>query len=123
MTTADWCVLAAALLPYAFTIAAKSQRGFDNARPREYLANLQGWRQRAHWAQLNGFEVFAPFAAAVLIAQQVGAEQTWINGMAIVFVLSRIAYGLCYIVDRATLRSLAWTLGLACIIGLFVVSA
>eukprot|EP01035_Chromulina_nebulosa_P035064 gene35064-47116_t len=42
-------------------------KDFDNAAPRVMLAKLDGWRQRANWAQLNGFEAFPPFAAAVII--------------------------------------------------------
>ena len=78
MSTAYWCVLAAALLPYAFTGLAKfsGPRRYDNHAPRDYLDKLDGWRKRAHWAQLNSFEAFAPFAAGVIIAQQSAVAQT-----------------------------------------------
>ncbi len=122
MTIAYWCILAAAVLPYLFTIAAKTQRNFTNRRPREYLDSLEGWRKRAYWAQLNGLEAFPPFAAAVLIAQQLYASQAAINALAMTFVATRVIYSLCYIFDRPTLRSLFWLTGLLCVIGLFVIS-
>src|SRR3546814_7254438 len=69
MTTALWCVLVAALLPFLFTGLAKASKRFDNAAPRDYFEQSTGWRKRAHWAQLNSFEAFPAFAAAVIIAQ------------------------------------------------------
>ena len=49
MTLAYWCVLAAILLPYAFTGFAKFQGGFglnENKNPREFLEKLGGARKR-----------------------------------------------------------------------------
>lgn len=123
MTIALWCVLAAALLPFPFALAAKWSRRFDNATPREYLEQAAGWRKRAHWAQLNSFEAFPPFAAAVLIAHVVAGPSAAADLLALVFVALRIAYGLCYIANRATLRSLVWLGAIACVIGLFIVAA
>lgn len=126
MTIAYWVLLAALLLPYAFTAYAKFQGGFgpkENHNPREFLARLEGARQRAHWAQLNSFEVTPAFAAALIVAHQVGvASQETINGLAIAFLVSRILYGICYIADWASLRSLVWFAGMACIVALFGVS-
>src|SRR3546814_3931797 len=56
MTTALWCVLVAALLPFLFTGLAKASKRFDNAAPRDYFEQSTGWRKRAHWAQLNRSE-------------------------------------------------------------------
>jgi uncharacterized MAPEG superfamily protein len=93
----------------------------DNARPREWLAGLEGWQKRANWAQENAHEAFPPFAAAVIIAHMTGnAEQATINLLALVFTAARILYGILYITDRSTLRSLAWLVGFLCVVGLFV---
>jgi len=78
---------------------------------------------RAHWAHLNSFEAFPPFAAAVLIAQQLGAAQGRIDLLAIAFVVLRVLYGICYLADQATLRSLVWAAGFACTVALFVIGA
>jgi uncharacterized MAPEG superfamily protein len=123
MTTAYWCVLIAALLPIFAVGLAKAQSGFDNKAPREWLGRLTGWRARAHAAHLNSFEAFAPFAAAVIIAHLAHAPQGRIDWLAMGFVAARIAYIGLYITDLAGLRSIAWTVAMGCVIGLFVVAA
>lgn len=127
MTLAHWCILIAAVLPYVWTVIAKRSPGaagrFDNAAPREYLSRVQGLAARANWAQLNAFEAFAPFAAAVLIAEKAGAGQAGIDTLAMAFVVARVGHGLCYLANRSLLRSLVWALGFACVIALFVLAA
>ena len=72
MTTAYWCVLIAALLPYAATLTAKiGGEKFDNRDPREWLSHQSGHRRRANAAQLNSFEAFPLFAAVLLVASVV----------------------------------------------------
>jgi uncharacterized MAPEG superfamily protein len=125
VTLAYWCVLVAALLPIVWAGVAKAgTRGYDNARPREFLGALQGWQARANWAQVNSYETFPPFAAGVIIAHATGnATQATIDTLAITFVIARVAYGLCYITDRSTLRSLVWLVGFGVTIGLFAAAA
>jgi uncharacterized MAPEG superfamily protein len=124
VTIAYWCVLAAALLPLLYTGIAKfSGPGFNNYKPRDFQASLSGYRQRAHWAHLNSLEAFPPFAAAVIIAEQLAAPQAWVDGLALAFIGCRLAYGALYIANQATWRSVVWAAGLGCVIGLFVVSA
>jgi uncharacterized MAPEG superfamily protein len=72
---------------------------------------------------LNAFEAFPLFAAAVIVAHLTQAEQSLIDRLAVAFVLCRAGYTLAYIYDRPTLRSLFWTGGLACVIGLFATGA
>jgi len=124
MTIAYWCVLVAICLPYPFSWIAKgSKRGFDNNKPRSWLAELEGRGARANWAQLNTFEALPGFIAAVIIAHLVGGPQFWIDLLAVNFVALRIAYGYFYIADKATVRSICWVLALACVVAMFVVSA
>lgn len=127
MTIALWCILIAALLPLAFTVIAKYGHEVGmrrlNRQPRVYQAELTGFRARAHWAHLNGIEAFPPFAAAVLVAQFVRAPQSWIDLLAVAFIVLRIVYGAFYLADKPPLRSLSWILGLACVVALFVVAA
>jgi uncharacterized MAPEG superfamily protein len=91
-------LMIAAAMPSIFTAIAKvgAFTPRDNRETRNWQAQLTGWRQRAHWAHLNSFEAFPPFAAA------------------------RVAYGACYIADVAALRSLVWFAGMGCIATLFV---
>ncbi len=122
MTIAYWCVFAAAVMPYIFTGIAKAGTGqrYDNQKPREFLESVSGYHQRAHWAQLNAFEAFPAFAAAVIIAQQLMLDQQTINIYALSFIGARIVYGICYLFGWAGMRSLFWFLGLACVLGLFI---
>jgi uncharacterized MAPEG superfamily protein len=124
MTTAFWCVLVAALLPLLWAGAAKAGgTRYNNAQPREFLGALTGWPARAHHAQQNSYEAFPPFAAAVIIAQLCSAPQTTVDSLALAFIGARMVYGLCYIADLSTFRSLVWLAGLSCVIGLFVTAA
>jgi uncharacterized MAPEG superfamily protein len=121
MTFAYWCVLLAALIPIVWVGAAKTGADdFDNSQPRIFMANLKGWRQRANWAQFNAYEAFPPFAAGVIIAHLVGVNQILINTLAGIFIVARILHGIMYIRDLGYMRSLVWTAGLFCIIGLFL---
>ncbi len=120
MTLAFWMVLVAALLPYVWVGVAKNSRRYDNRAPREYLEASTGYRKRALWAQHNAFEAFAPFAAGVIIAHIAGGDPAWIDRLAVIFVLSRVGHGLLYLADRSTLRSLVWMVGIATMVGLYI---
>ncbi|PIT38124.1 MAPEG family protein [Snodgrassella alvi] len=124
MTLAYWCVFIAMLLPWIAASYAKKSGGFsadDNHQPREFLARAEGKAARANAAQQNGYEIFAPFAAAVIIAHATGeAAQFTINFWSILFILSRIGYLYCYIQDKSFARSCIWGLGVVCIIALYI---
>lgn len=119
-TVAYWCVLFAALLPIGCAALAKwgmfrgsmSEGRFDNARPREWLARQSGWRARANAAQANSFEALPFFIGAVVIAHQLGANQTLLDLLALFFVLLRVLFIMMYVADLATVRSAIWTLAL-----------
>jgi uncharacterized MAPEG superfamily protein len=122
MTIAYWCVLIAAFLPILFTGVAKfSGKGFNNFAPRKFQDRLEGFRQRAHWAHLNSFEAFPPFAAAVIIAHQLGRSQATLDQLAMAFIAFRLIYGALYIADRASLRSVAWLAAVVCWVAMFFV--
>ncbi len=123
MTIALWCVLVAGLLHLPFAAAAKWSSRFDNHRPRDYLDQTIGWRKRAHWTQMNTLEAFPLFAAAVLIAHLIAGPSSTANTLALSFIGFRIAFGLCYILDKAALRSVMWFGGVLSVAGLFVVAA
>jgi uncharacterized MAPEG superfamily protein len=127
MTLAYWMILVAAMLPYIATAYSKFASGggktYDNRAPRALVDSLPAQRQRAYWAQLNGFEAFPPFAAGVIVAHLAGASQSWIDALATTFVALRVIYTLAYIHDKPTARSLIWAAALACVMGLFVTAA
>lgn len=123
MTTAYWMILVAGCLPYWPTLVSKWRRSYDNAAPRAGVDRLPPRQQRAYWAQLNAFEAFPLFAAAVIVAHLARAPQPWVDGLAVAFIGFRAAYTLAYIYDRDRLRSLVWAGGFLCVIGLFVAGA
>ena len=124
MTIALWCILAAGFIHMPFVGAAKFSGGrFDNNNPRDFLAGLDGWRKRANAVQLNSFESFPLFAAAVIVAQMLHADQARIDTFALSFIVLRVLYGVLYVANLATLRSIAWLGAQACVIALFVISA
>ena len=124
MTIAFWCVLVAGFLPYFGTLTAKiGGERFDNSNPRDWLDAQSGFRKRANAAQHNSFEAFPFFAAAVIIAHVAGAPQGRIDLFAVVFILARLFYIAFYVADMATLRSLAWFVGLVSVVALFLAVA
>ncbi|MGV3492870.1 MAG: MAPEG family protein [Ramlibacter sp.] len=127
-TVAYWCVLVAVLLPYACAWLAKSrgfgkprsQGGFDNDAPREWLARQQGWQARANAAQANSFEALPFFIGAVIIAHQLGAPQTRVDILALLFVTLRIIYIAMYVAGLGTARSIVWAVALLANVGIFL---
>ena len=125
-TVAYWCVLLAALLPLACAWLAKSrglgrprkQGGFDNHDPRAWLARQTDWQARANAAQANSFEALPFFIGAVIIAHQLGAVQTRVDILAVLFITLRIIYIAMYVAGFPTVRSAMWGLALAANIGI-----
>ena len=129
MTTAYWCVLVGALMPFVWTAIAKfggasKMSVAQNAAPREYLASLaEGHQKRANWAQMNSFEAFPMFAAAVIISTLAGNDQVTIDRLAMLWVAGRVAYGICYLADWSLMRSLMWSVGIGSVVALFVTAS
>ncbi len=124
MSLAYWCVLIAALLPYAFVGVAKFRPDYNNRNPRAWASKSNDYLvQRAYAAHLNAFEAFAPFAAGVVLAQLAGVAVSTINTLAAIFIAFRILHGLFYIADKPLLRSVAWMAGIACPLALILLAA
>ena len=124
MTIALWCVFLAGILPYAATLTAKvGASGFDNRDPRNWLARQEGFRKRANAAQMNAFEAFPFFAAAVITAHLLQGPQSPVDTLAMAFIGARALYFAFYLTDRDKLRSLAWFVGLGCVIAIFIAAA
>ena len=125
-TVAYWCVLIAALLPIMCAWLAKSQGlgkprkqgGFDNHDPRGWLARQTDWRARANAAQANTFEALPFFIGAVVIAHQLGAPQTRLDILAVLFVTLRVIYVAMYVAGLPMIRSAIWTLALLVNVGI-----
>ncbi len=123
MNLAFWCILIAGILPIATVAIAKGGGDYGNRTPRASLEQRSGLRQRADFAHRNHFEAFPFFAAAVLVAVWVHAPQARVNGLAVAFIVLRLAYTAAYLMDRPTLRSTLWTAAYACVVALFIVAS
>jgi uncharacterized MAPEG superfamily protein len=115
-------IMISGAMPYLLTLAAKAGAftSTDNHQTRLWQSQLSGWRQRAYWAHLNSFEAFPLFAAAVIVAH-LGSPGSFIAASAAWgFVAVRVIYSICFITDKAALRSFVWFVGMACIGALFI---
>jgi uncharacterized MAPEG superfamily protein len=111
---AYWVLFVSFFLPYvAAGVAKAGRRDYDNADPRGWEARLDGHRRRAVGAMNNTFEALPFFAAAVIVAHQLGADQARLDALAATWLLLRIVYTALYVADRATPRSLVWIAALA----------
>lgn len=126
-TVAYWCVFVAALLPLLCSLIAKragiskkrSEGGYDNHNPRAWLAQQTGAAARANAAQANSFEALPFFIGAVVVAHQLGAGQTALDLLAMLYVLLRLFYIMMYVSDMPTARSVFWGAALFTNIGIF----
>ena len=126
MTIAIVCVIISGFLPIIAAGIAKfgptenaGSAPFDNHQPREWLAKQTGLRARANAAQANTFESLPFFYIAIAIAMILEAPQARIDVLAIGYLLARVAYIACYVMDWANLRTLVWLFGFACTVALF----
>jgi uncharacterized MAPEG superfamily protein len=93
-----------------------SPDNYVNPTPRP----LPFWGQRADRAYLNAVETFAPFAALVLAVQVAGKTDAITGFCAASYFWLRLAHAIVYFAGWPYLRTLIFTLGWACIVGLFV---
>jgi uncharacterized MAPEG superfamily protein len=118
MSIPFWCVFISALLIFVAKIpvakAMNEQGGYNNHLPRQQQAQLTGFGARALAAHQNCFEAFILFAVGVLMAHTTQTAGWLIDSLAIIFVITRIIYLLCYWGDLAWQRSLVWVIGLVC---------
>jgi uncharacterized MAPEG superfamily protein len=119
-TLAYWCVLMAVLMPIVCAGIAKAGK-FDNSDPRGWLARQQGYRARANAAQTNSFENLPFFIGAVIIAHQLQASQAWVDGLALAYIVLRLAYVAAYLANYASLRSAIYLLAFASNVALLFV--
>jgi len=121
MTLADVCIVGAVAAYILPIVVAKysALNTFDNSRPRDPDFYKDPFRARGLGAHQNGMEGFAFFAAAVIVAQMRSAGQPVVDGLAIAYVVLRLAYVAAYLGDRAGVRSVVWILGLAVNLALF----
>jgi len=77
------------------------------------------WGRRADRVYLNAVEVFAPFAALVIVAHVAGKANGMTAFWAMSFFWLRVVHAVVYWLAIPYLRTLVFTLGFVCVIGLF----
>jgi uncharacterized MAPEG superfamily protein len=77
------------------------------------------WGKRAHRAYLNAVEVFAPFAALVLIIHVTNQSNSTTAFLAMAFFWLRLIHAIVYWFAIPYLRTLVFTLAFLCVLGLF----
>lgn len=117
-------ILVAGVMPWVCAgIAKAGQRNYDNHNPREWLARQSGYRARANAAQANCFEAFPLYAVGVLMSMLADVEMDQVELCAGIFIVARVAYVACYLMDKDKMRSLAWFVGVVSTVALYVSSA
>jgi uncharacterized MAPEG superfamily protein len=112
-TTLIICIFIASTLPYIWTGYAKAMGpGYNNSTTRDFIENLTGKRRRAHYAQLNQFEALPIFFISLFVALSNKVPLQTIEAAAIIHVIARMIYGLTYIYDQATFRTLIWSVAI-----------
>lgn len=121
MHTALICVLVAGLMPFLWTGVAKfTGPRYDNADVRGWQSRLAGLPYRANAAHLNSFEAFPLFGLAVLAAFLTGADAQRVMLLSVAFIGLRLVYGIVYLMDIASVRSLVWLGAFGCTIAIFL---
>ena len=57
--------------------------------------------------------------AATIIAHQIGGDQNLIDMLAMTYIGLRVVYGFVYMANIGLLRTVIWTLGVLCTLGMF----
>jgi uncharacterized MAPEG superfamily protein len=113
-------MLTAALwIPYI--IAQVATNGF--LKPENYIdpapRPVPLWGRRADRTYLNAVEVFAPFAALVIVAHVTGKANAMTAFWAAAFFWLRVIHAVVYLLGIAYVRTLVFTLGFIAVAGLF----
>jgi uncharacterized MAPEG superfamily protein len=77
------------------------------------------WGRRADRVYINAVEVFAPFAALVIVAHLAGKANAMTAFWATSFFWVRLVHAIVYWLAIPYVRTLAFTFGFVCVIGLF----
>jgi uncharacterized MAPEG superfamily protein len=77
------------------------------------------WGQRAHRMYINAVEVFAPFAALVILIQLTGKTDAMTAFWATSFFWLRVIHAVVYLAAIPYIRTVAFVLGYVCVVGLF----
>lgn len=80
---------------------------------------LPPWGKRADRAYVNAVEVFAPFAALVIVAHLTGKANSMTAFWAMFFFWMRLVHAVVYLLAVPYVRTLVFTLGFVAVAGVF----
>lgn len=110
-------IVVVSLMPLLFAILAKILGGFtlkDNDNPRIFLANLSGMASRANAVQQNSYESLPLFLTATVLSLLYFVPTNFLLKIVWLYVILRLIYGIAYVFNWATFRSIIWGLSLCC---------
>ena len=117
-----YTALLTALLWIPYVVAQVSTNGF--LKPANYTdptpRPLPAWGKRADRALMNAVETFAPFAALVIVAQLAGKADPMTATYAMAYFWLRLAHAVVYLLGIPFLRTLIFTGGVVCVVGIFI---
>lgn len=87
---------------------------FDNKQPRLQQAQMTGLGARVLAAQKNAWEALLFYAVMCLLAFISGTDLSQFSYAAALFLMSRIAHPVFYMLDMAPYRSLVFMIGWLC---------
>lgn len=118
-----WLMLIACLFPYLFSKIALYYSGYDvkqhGGNPRSHLNQSTGIASRANAVQQNSFEILPIFLSALMMAEYLVINDRIVLILGVAFLILRTCYAICYLLDYPRLRSLFWSMALACPLALF----
>ena len=92
-------------------------------KPQNYLDPTQRplplWGKRADRAYINAVENFAPFAALVIAVHLAGKADAMTAFWATCYFWLRLAHAAVYLLGIPLIRTVIFTLGYVCVVGLF----
>lgn len=125
MTTDFKYLVYTAMLTAALWIPYVTSQSITNGllRPGNYLdpapRPVPLWGKRADRTYLNAVEVFAPFAALVIVAQLTGKANAMTAFWATCFFWFRLTHAVVYLFGIPYIRTLVFTLGFVAVAGIF----
>ena len=87
---------------------------FDNYHPRQQQAALEGTGARVQAAQANAWESLIVFTMVCFIAYASGLDLNRLDGVALLYLATRVLHPILYIANLAWWRSVVYAVGMGC---------
>lgn len=128
MPTILYVLFALSFFPILLSMAGGVMRvrqfgRLDNHYPRLQQAEMRGLGARVNAAQANAWEALVIFTLVVVIAHASGLPLALADVPALLFLVLRVIYALCYLANWAWPRSAAFALGMMCCLYIVYLSA